>query len=229
MHQPPGDPPDPPPASARVAEARALAERSAIAAGEGQIDQARRGFEQAVAQGGDDVRVLFLCFQFHFRIGELEPAEEFARRRLVAAGQDAQTPHAARAHTNLGLVLQYRGKLDEAEGAMRRALAINTRLRNDYGIARDLGNLSLVAEARGDLDQAEQLLNQALVIAERIGAEDIMATKLTNLGEIALARGRAGDARKLWSRAVEIFERIGPAKHRDKFTKRLRELDEREA
>lgn len=223
MSHRPADPPDAPPATALVAEARAHAERAAMAASDGRIDEARLGFADALRQGGDDVRVLFLCFQFHFRIGELELAEQFARRRLAAVSPGADAAH-ARAHTNLGLVLQYLGKLDDAHEAVNRALAIDTRIGNEYGVARDLGNLSLIAEARGDVDQAEQLLHQSLAIAERIGAEDIIATKLTNLGEIALARGLPIKAREFWTRAVEIFERIGPTKYRDEFARRLSEL-----
>lgn len=219
------DPPDPPPVNERVAQARAFAECAAVAAAEGRIDEAREGFAHALEHGGKDVRVLFLCYQFHFRIGEYEAAEQFARRRLAAAGPDAESSHTARAYSNLGLVLQYRGELDAAEAMMRRALEIDTRVGHEYGVARDLGNLSLVPEARGDFDRAEALLHQSLALAERIGADDIVATKLANLGEISLARGRPDETRILWTRAVAIFRRIGPARLGDEFAKRLAELD----
>ena len=221
----PGDPPDPPPASDRAAAARALAERSAAAAAEGRLDDARDGFARALVDGGADVRVLFLCFQFHLRSGEYPAAVEFARRRLAAADPDVDSPHSARAYTNLGLALHFLGDATAAEAAMTRALEINRRIGNDYGIARDLGNLSLLPEARGDFDVAVALLHEGLAIAERIGAEDVAVTKLTNLGEIALARGEVDAARSFWTRAVAIFERIGPRKHYEEFSRRLAELD----
>lgn len=221
----PRDPPDPPPASERAAVARALAERCATAAAEGRLDEAREGFERALADGGADVRVLFLCFQFHLRSGEYPAAVEFARRRLAAADPDVDSPLSARAQTNLGLALHFCGDATAAEAAITRALEINRRLGNEYGVARDLGNLSLLPEARGDFDVAVALLHEALAIAERIGADDIAATKLTNLGEIALARGEVDAARNFWSRAVTIFERIGPRKHYDEFSRRLTDLD----
>jgi tetratricopeptide (TPR) repeat protein len=219
------DPPDPAPVTKLAAKARALAERSAIAAGQGRIDEARQGFAEAFEQGTADVRVLFLCYQFHFRIGEYDDAERLVRLRLDALDRDSDSPHTARAYANLGLVLQYRGDLDAAHVAMSRALEIDTRIGHEYGIARDLGNLSLIPEARGEYDRAEELLKQSLAIAERIGAEDIAATKLANLGDIAKARGRADKARQHWTRALAIFERIGPAKHQIEFAKKLAELD----
>lgn len=221
----PGDPPDPEPRDDAAAAARALAERSAVAAGEGRVDEARRGFAAALEGAGTDLRVLFLCFQFHFRVGELDEAERLVRRRLEVGGADADSPYAARAYSNLGLVHCRRGEFDAAEAALRRALAIDSHRRDEYGAARDLGNLALVFESRGELDRAEAMYREALAVADRIGAEDLAATKLANLGDIALTRGRAAEARGVWARALGIFERIGPARYRDEVAAKLAGLD----
>jgi tetratricopeptide (TPR) repeat protein len=204
------DPPDPPPADH---------------AARGRPDVARRDVADALALAPADVHVLFRAFQFHFRAGELEPAERYARLRLAAAGPDALTPHAARAHTNLGLVLLYQKRFDEARDAITRALEIDRAIGFDYGVSRDLGNLSLIPEDLGDFPAAEALLRESLAIAERIGAEDLAATKLANLGDVALAQGRREEARAFWTRAVAIFARLGPGKHHDEFTKKIAALD----
>ncbi|GJQ29757.1 MAG: hypothetical protein HBSAPP03_16410 [Phycisphaerae bacterium] len=224
-HEAPCDPPDPPAANGEAAAARAVAERAAALAGEGKVEEARSEFAHALEQGGADVRVLFLCFQFHIRIGEYDAAEAFARRRLAAVGEDTATPHTARAYTNLGLVLHFRGNDAEARAAFERAIDIDTRLGFEYGLARDLGNLSLIPEKLGDFDQAESLLTKALEIAQRIGAEDLAATKYTNLGDIALARGQPEVARHHWAHALAIFQRLGPRKHFDEYAAKLAALD----
>lgn len=218
-------------------EARMIAEQAAAAAGEGRIDEARRGVAAAIELDPTDVQVLFLAFQFHFRIGELDEAERYVRRRLKAAGangsgdlQEADGPgadneHAARAYGNLGLIHLFRRRFDEAQAAMNRALEIDTRIGNEYGVARDTGNLGLVYETRDDLDRAEELYHAALALAERLGADELIATKCANLGDIAVVRGRPDAARPLWARAVEIFGRLGPKKHLDEYGKKLAELD----
>jgi tetratricopeptide (TPR) repeat protein len=221
------DPPDPPPADERVARARALADRAAAEAEAGRPNEARLLLEAALVEGGVDVHVLFRAFQFHFRLGELEPAEHFARRRLAAAGPDTRTPHAARAYTNLGLVLVFRKRFDGARAALARALEIDRAIGFEYGVARDLGNLSLIHEDQGDLDAAEALLREALAIAQRLGAEDIAATKYANLGDIAMRRGQPDAARALWARAVEVFARLGPRRHHDEFAAKIAALDKR--
>lgn len=169
-----------------------------------------------------DWRHLFAGFQFHFRAGHLDEAERFTLRRLELAA--SESPEAARACTNLGLVHFTRGDLDRAEQWHRRALAIDRQLNNEEGIARDLGNLAMVPESRGELDEATRLYHESLAIAERIGAKAIIATKLTNLGDIALLRGDREQTRSLWKRAIALFEDMGQAKYRDETAAKLAEL-----
>jgi tetratricopeptide (TPR) repeat protein len=202
-----------------IADYRSLAEQAAKAAEEGRVDEARRGITEALAgaggvEGATDLTVLFFAFQFHFRQGELEAAERLCRRRIVVAEELEHTGvkrdvHLGRAWCNLGLVLQYAGRLDESEAALRRAIELDGAINHEEGVARDLGTLALVFEARKDLDSAEELYLRALAIAERIGCDAIIATDCANLGEIALARGDREKARELLSRSVEILTRLG--------------------
>lgn len=188
----------------------------------GRTDEARRMLDEAFA-GTRDVRLLFLGFQFHFRLKEYDEAERLTRRRLELLGPE--TADAARAWGNLGLIEHFRGNNESAEWMMRTALEIDTRIGNEEGMARDLGNLGLIPEARGDLDGAERLFRESLVIAERIGADAIIASKLFNLGDIALARGRRDEARALWARAAPIFAATGAPKWEEECVKKIGELD----
>src|SRR5262249_1556092 len=115
------------------------------------LAQARANLASALAQAPTDLGVLFLGYQFHFRIGELDAAETLAQRRLDLAAPESAD--AARALTNLGLIAQFRGDLDRAEELMGRAVEIDRRIGNLEGLARDIGNLALVPEARGDLER----------------------------------------------------------------------------
>lgn len=220
-----------------LAEYRSLAERAAKAWENGRIDEARRGIGDALAgaggvDGATDLTVLFFAFQVHFRLGELELAERLCRRRIAVLEEMEGAGGASggggvdlgRAWCNLGLVLQFAGRLDESEGALRRAVEIDRAVGHEEGVARDLGTLAMVFEARKDLDSAERLYLEALAIAERIGCEPIIATDCGNLGEIAMARGEREKARALLTRSVEILTRLGSWKVKG-VAEKLAELD----
>lgn len=187
----------------------------------GDRDSARQHFARMLPLT-NDLRHLFAAFQFHFRAGHLDEAERFTLRRLELANPDS--PDAARACTNLGLIQFTRKDLGKAEEWHRRALDLDRRLGNEEGIARDLGNLAMVPESRGELDEAQRLYHESLAIAERIGAKAIIATKLSNLGDIALLRGDREQTRSFWKRAIALFEETGQAKYRDEVTLRLNDL-----
>ncbi|MGE0479470.1 MAG: tetratricopeptide repeat protein [Phycisphaerae bacterium] len=190
------------------------------------LAQARAALAAALAAAPTDLVVLFLAYQFHFRIGEFDAAELLAQRRLELAA--AESADAARALGNLGLISQMRGDLDCAEQRMSCAVDIDRRIGDREGLARDLGNLALVPEARGDLARAEALTHEALEIARSIPGprgEELVAGSISNLGDFARARGQIEMARELWVQAVTIFERLGVTKWKASFEKRFADLD----
>lgn len=191
------------------------------------LARARADLADALARAPADLAVLFLAFQFHFRIGEIEQAEQFARRRLELAAPGSAD--AARALTNLGVLAQTKGELDRAETLLNQAVEIDRRIGNREGLARDIGNLALVPEARGDLDRAAALFNEALALARTVpGAigEEMVASNLSNLGDIEKARGRPEQARALWNQALRIFDRLGVTKWKADFERRFAELNQ---
>lgn len=222
------DAPEKPGQPLALAESAAALATAAMGAGRAPqpaaLDAARADLAAALAAAPDDLAVLFLAFQFHFRLGELDPAEQFVRRRLELAAPDSAD--AARALTNLGLLLHARGDLDAAEAQLSRAAALDRGLGNAEGLARDLGNLALVPESRGELDQAEALFREAIAVAAAVpgprGAE-LIAGNVSNLGDIARARGRLEAARRLWAESWAIYRRLGIMKWNAVFEKRFAE------
>ncbi len=192
--------------NAHERDARALVLRGVALTDSNNENGAELHFAEVLALTRDE-RLLFLGFQFAFRTARLDLAERFARRRIEVAADDSAD--AARAWSNLGLVLHAKRAWDASEQAHHRAIEIDRRIGNLEGVARDLGNLALVPESRGDLDEAERLNLESLEIAERLGASSIIATKLANLGDIAHARGRHAEARDRWTRAVALFRELG--------------------
>lgn len=203
----------------------ALARAAATAAAQGRTDDARRGFADALAGDVRDVEALFLGFQFHFRAGEYDRAEQLVQRRLEVLGRETRSGEVARAYANLSLIHTFRGTLEHAELAADRAIAIAREIGHEYELSRGLHNLAMVHEKRGDLQRAESLYREALLIAERIGADDLAASKLSNLGDIAATRGRTDEARRLWSHAITLFVRLGQTKNAHEYDEKLRQLN----
>jgi len=156
-------------------------------------------------------RLLFLAFQYFFRSGDLEVAEEAARRRLSVVPEGSAD--AARAWTNLGLIAFFRREYAAAEEMHQRACEID-RANGDWrGVARDLGNWAMIPEARQEWAVAERMYLEALGLAERVQAKEIMATKLANLGQMAEARGKREEAEIFTRRALTLFKELDEVKY----------------
>ncbi|MCH9003444.1 MAG: tetratricopeptide repeat protein, partial [Planctomycetes bacterium] len=98
-----------------------------------------------------------------FRIAEL-------RERIEAGGDDPEPEMATHVTTwlnELGMLLVFVGKLDEAETASRKALEISDKLGRLEGTATEYGNLGIIFWMRSALDEAEKMYRKALEIDKR--------------------------------------------------------------
>ena len=205
-----------------AAEVATRAMGTGVRPGAGELGRARGAIEAAVRAAPDDVEVLFLAFQFHFRLGELEAAEAWCRRRAAVVKPGSADD--ARVCTNLGLVVLRRGEVDEAERLMARAVEVDRALGHAEGVARDLGNLALVYEARRDWERAEALTREAMAAAQEIHGtrgEELHACGVANLGDYAAVRGDMITARARWVEAEETFERLGVTKWRAELRRKI--------
>ncbi|MCG8408567.1 MAG: tetratricopeptide repeat protein [Phycisphaerales bacterium] len=172
------------------------------------VEEARQSFA-VVTQATNNLSVLYLCYEFYKRIGELDEAEEILNRWLSISGPDQESAEAAAAYCNLGLVCRTRGDLDRSEEMHRKSLAIEEKLGRQEGVARDYGNLGLIYQTRGDLDRAEKMFRKALVINEELGRKEGMANQYGNLGLIYRTRGDLDRAEEMHRRSLAIEEKLG--------------------
>jgi len=207
------------PEQVRVAQ---LALQAADAAKMGDTGRARDLLNDALPAAADP-RLLFLGFQFFFRTAVadgsppddrarwLATAERLVRRRLDIVQDAGDTPAAARAHTNLGLVLHYQGRREEAHAHYTRAVELALVSGNRRELARSRGNLANFYESRDtppaphDLAAAEALYSNAIADALAASEPDIQAGLTSNLADIHAARGETAAARTLWRSALALM------------------------
>jgi hypothetical protein len=104
----------------------------------------------------------------------------------------AQRPNNARAHTNLGVVLQRQGKVDEAARHFSEAL----RIRPHYAEAHN--NLGWVLQRQGKMDEAARHFSEAVRIRPHY------AEAHNNLGAALVHQGKEQEAARHFSEAVRI-------------------------
>ncbi len=110
---------------------------------------------------------------------------------------------------NLGVALQQRGALKEAEDLYRQGLAAAREVGDRPGEAKTLHQLGMVAEDRGKLEGAEDLYNQSLEMKREVGDRPGEAQTLHQLGRVAQHRGRLEEAEGLYNRSLEIKQEVG--------------------
>jgi tetratricopeptide (TPR) repeat protein/predicted Ser/Thr protein kinase len=144
-------------------------------------------------------------------LGEYKSAEHHLRRALDLRRQLAKSPDdpkIALAATDLGLLLQLLGQVDEAGALLDEALNIQRKNLppNDPQLATALSNLGLVRQDQGNTTAAEELFHQALTIDRNATAapDAELVHILGNLASLLQEQNRLDDAQPLFQEAVTI-------------------------
>jgi len=131
--------------------------------------------------------------------------------RLCVDGADKAGSKKARAAftQNLGIALQDRGKLEEAEALYRQSLEIERETENRRGVAQSLHQLGMLAQERGKLEEAEDFYKQSLEIKRGVGDRAGEAATLHQLGVLAQERGSLEEAEDFYKQSLEIERGVG--------------------
>jgi DNA-binding winged helix-turn-helix (wHTH) protein/tetratricopeptide (TPR) repeat protein len=140
--------------------------------------------------------------------GRSELAIAALREACRLAGADGHPYMLGMALANLGVALQTRGDLAEAEKIHHDALAIAERLGSSRGMADQLQSLGTLHQQRGELTEAADLLERSLPWQVRNGDRMNEARTLDALGLVLAARGDLDGARERLERALEISRSI---------------------
>jgi tetratricopeptide (TPR) repeat protein len=110
---------------------------------------------------------------------------------------------------DLGLMYQYRGKLDKAIEYHERSLAIVEKIGDEQGMSRVFNSLGDVYQAKGEWEQATAYYERSLAIREKVGDEHGMATTFNSLGSVCRANGEWEQAIKYYERSLALKEKVG--------------------
>jgi Flp pilus assembly protein TadD len=143
---------------------------------EGKVSEAKRVFQQALADDPDDPRAWLDLGLVHEAGGDFAGAEKAYRRATEADANFAE------AFNNLGVLLREGGELTEATKMLERAVVLNPRL------AAARFNLGLAYEEQGRVAEAER---EYLVTIDRLPNDPVPRI---NLAMMLLDTGRLDDA-----------------------------------
>jgi tetratricopeptide (TPR) repeat protein len=118
---------------------------------------------------------------------------------------------------NVGLYLQNRAQLSEAEGTLQRALVLAEKV---YGhehptVAILANNIGMILQDKGDLEGALSYTERALRIAEKVHGPEHpnVAIRANNIGQILQAKGDLEGALRYAERALRIDEKVYGPEH----------------
>lgn len=162
---------------------------------QGRIDQAERGYREALArEPGHAIATHYLGMVTWVR-GDPAQAERLMRASIQADGAIPDF------HNNLALLLRDTGRLDAAIAGFRRALEVDPRWFEAHS------NLGLALEDRLQFDAAEVEYRKAIALEPRYAAAQ------QNLARLLLCVGRYGEAweRYRWRRLAQGTSRLEPS------------------
>lgn len=142
------------------------------------------------------------------QLGRLTEAQEMSREDLNAIRAIGRTIDLVEPLNNLGVVLQSRGELQEAEVLLREASDIAA---SHWGPRHEttgltLNNLAMVLVQQGHGADAETLLRMALGIQQTLDMSQspTLAARLRNLGVSVAVQNRQVEAEELMRRALDM-------------------------
>jgi tetratricopeptide (TPR) repeat protein/predicted Ser/Thr protein kinase len=186
---------------------------------QGAFDKALESLQQAQAcveplAGQDDGRrelgrISIERGAVHYKMGEVEKAEEEIRRGLDLLEDSGASADLAAGYHYLGIVHRSRGDYDSAIEMHTKSLELREEIGDRWGIALSYNNLGIAYKNLGKKDLATEMYQRCLEIFEQIGYRLGVAGLLNNLGSLAQDKGDYRRAREMFQRSLEIRQEIG--------------------
>lgn len=144
----------------------------------------------------------------YYLLGDLDRAEDFARRALEIAERLGDLRRVSRCYHNLGLVYRGRGAVQQAEEMLHKSLAMSKDLGDLDGSATDYVELGLLYQSSGSEDRAEQMHREALSIHRKLGDEEAVSFDSANLAAITRMSGDLDQAEAMTRKMIELHGRL---------------------
>ncbi|WIX85689.1 tetratricopeptide repeat protein [Amycolatopsis sp. DG1A-15b] len=145
--------------------------------------------------------------------GQMDAAEaSYVEIREMLLAQPESKWQRARLATithQLGILVQDRGRIDEAEQWYRQSFTINEELGDRTNMADSYQQFGAVALKRGRLDEAEQWYRRSLTINDELSRRPGIGVSCHQLGILAQLRGRLDEAEQWYRRSLVINEELG--------------------
>lgn len=198
-------------------QALALVRAAGVRLTRGEVKEARRDFEAALALLGDtqDARTRSMLGNglglARALLGETAQARAMLERALADARAAGDDEAAATVHFNLGLVDGWRGDTQAARDALERALVMLRAVGNRYGEAAARYLLAMGDRDRGDSPAASVGFRIALALFEELGDRSRQASVLVQLARLDDRLGDAQAALRALERARGLWREVGNA------------------
>ena len=179
----------------------------------GDIDEASRLAQQALAQGGESAKKLGRLRQTLGNLAYYRGDLEAAAREWETALEDYEEQNDTRGksdiYNNLGVIAARRGKASRARAHWETCKKLSEETGNQARAAGLLNNLAISAFEEGDFRQAEKNYEEALRIYRKLNAPREHIEILNNLGELSFYRANYPRARAFWNEALSDAEALG--------------------
>lgn len=141
--------------------------------------------------------------------GNADGAAGVLAEALVIAERLAQPLLQIQALNEMGRLMDYQARWDEAKSHYERALALAVEIGDQRLEGGLLGNLGGICFDKGELENAAGLYGRALQAAQSLGDERWEGNARCNLGLLHQERGRMDEAQEQFDLALQIARRTG--------------------
>jgi tetratricopeptide (TPR) repeat protein len=199
----------------RDGEAQAALEIAVLEHGEGNLAEARSGYEQALEAWGaaGDQRGVAVALN-NLGLLQWQQADAAAARRLYERALDTYYQigdESGAAHTlnNLANIFYSEGQIATARQMYEQAAAKYGEMGDKGGMADAITNVALVFAHQGNLAASRSKYQEAAAIARELGTKTQLAQALEGLGDVARERGELGEAAHWYGEALSIRRELG--------------------